>query len=53
MSEFKGQLLGIVLVIAAFAAIGTILVGAFETSATAIGSQITNVDSTSLLNVEL
>lgn len=53
MSEFKGQLLGIVLVIAAFAAIGTILVTAFESSAEAIGSKITDVDGTSLVSVIL
>ncbi len=49
MSEFKGQLLGIILVIAVFAVIGTILVSAFYTSAQAIGDQITTVADTGLL----
>ena len=49
MSEFKGQLLGIILVIAVFAVIGTILVSAFYTSAQAIADEITTVADTGLL----
>ncbi len=52
MSEFKGQLLGIVLVIAAFAAIGTVLVTAFQSSAEAISSKISSADNASLLSIE-
>lgn len=45
MSEFKGQLLGIILVIAAFGVIGGTLVGAFSTSASNVKNQIASVDS--------
>ena len=41
MSEIKGQILGVVLVLAIFGAIGTVLVNAFTTSATNIGDRIT------------
>lgn len=40
MSEIKGQILGVVLVLAIFGAIGTVLVNAFTTSATEIGKKI-------------
>ena len=40
MSEIKGQLLGIVLVVAVFGAVGTILVSAFKQSATNLKAKI-------------
>jgi ribosome-associated toxin RatA of RatAB toxin-antitoxin module len=44
MSEFKGQLLGMLLVVAVFGAISTVLVQAFTTSANQVASQVV-VDS--------
>lgn len=41
MSEIKGQLLGIVLVVAIFGAIGAVLYTAFKTSATEVANEIT------------
>ena len=40
MSEIKGQLLGIVLVVAVFGVVGGVLVTAFSASAEKIGSKI-------------
>lgn len=40
MSEIKGQLLGIVLVVAVFGVVGTLLVTAFQKSATNISKKI-------------
>ena len=40
MSEIKGQLLGIVLVVAVFGVVGGVLVTAFSKSAETIGSKI-------------
>lgn len=40
MSEIKGQLLGIVLVVAVFGAVGSILVTAFQKAATDLGTTI-------------
>ncbi len=41
MSEIKGQILGVVLVLSIFGAIGTVLVTAFKTNAENIAKQIT------------
>jgi hypothetical protein len=41
MSEIKGQLLGIVLVVAVFGVVGGVLVTAFTKSANSIASKIT------------
>jgi hypothetical protein len=46
MSELKGQLLGMLMVLAIFAAIGSILYGAFKQTANNISSQMTGVQST-------
>ena len=40
MSEIKGQLLGIVLVVAIFAAVGGVLLGAFKTAASNTAEKI-------------
>ena len=40
MSEIKGQILGVVLVLAIFGAIGTVLVTAFKNNATSIANKI-------------
>ncbi len=40
MSEIKGQILGVVLVLAIFGAIGTVLVTAFKNNATNIANKI-------------
>lgn len=45
MSEFKGQLLGLIIVISVFGAIGGILVSAFKNSATAISDKIGAADT--------
>lgn len=44
MSEIKGQILGVVLVLAIFGAIGTVLVTAFKNNANSIASKIGNVE---------
>ena len=44
MSEIKGQILGVVLVLSIFGAIGTVLVTAFKNSADSIASKITAED---------
>ena len=44
MSEIKGQILGVVLVLSIFGAIGTVLVTAFKNSADNIASKITAED---------
>ena len=44
MSEIKGQILGVVLVLSIFGAIGTVLVNAFKKSADSIASKITAED---------
>ena len=41
MSEIKGQLLGIVLVVAIFGAVAGVLLGAFKTAATNTAEKIT------------
>lgn len=41
MSEIKGQLVGILIVLAIGTAVGGILLGAFESQATSIASQVT------------
>lgn len=43
MSEIKGQLLGIVLVVAVFGVVGTVLVTSFETAATSLQTKIEDV----------
>lgn len=48
MSEFKGQLLGLIIVIGVFGAIGTVLYNAFADSAAAIADKVESVDSTNL-----
>lgn len=40
MSEIKGQILGVVLVLAIFGAIGTVLLNAFKTSADEVSEKI-------------
>lgn len=47
MSEIKGQLLGMILVIAIFAAISAAVVGMFKDEVTGISSQMSNVFETS------
>lgn len=42
MSEIKGQLLGMLLVLAAFATIGTVLYNALSTTANSVGSYVSN-----------
>ena len=42
MSEIKGQILGVVLVLAIFGAIGASLLSAFKTSASNVTSKITD-----------
>ncbi len=49
MSEIKGQILGVVLVLAIFGAIGTLLVSSFTTSAKDITKQMNNTDSSQAL----
>ncbi|MCI2110742.1 MAG: hypothetical protein LKK13_00115 [Bacilli bacterium] len=43
MSELKGQLLGMLLVLSIFAAIGSVLYAAFTKTADNISSQIDNI----------
>ena len=42
MSEIKGQLLGIILVVMVFAAIGTVMVGAFRNFGSTVTNQVTS-----------
>ena len=42
MSEIKGQLLGIILVVMVFAAVGTVMVGAFRGFGTTISNQVSS-----------
>lgn len=42
MSEIKGQLLGVVLVVGVFAAVAGVLVAAFKTAANGLSSKITD-----------
>lgn len=49
MSEIKGQILGVVLVLAIFGAIGTVLVSSFTQSAKDITGQMNNTDSSQAL----
>lgn len=46
MSEIKAQLLGILLVLGIFAAVGGVLVGAFESQASSIAAETTTFVST-------
>lgn len=43
MSEIKGQLLGMILVIAIFAAISTVIVTMFKNEVSGISSQMSNI----------
>lgn len=43
MSEIKGQLLGIVLVVAVFGVVGGVLVTSFETAASNVAEKIEDV----------
>jgi len=43
MSEIKGQLLGIVLVVAVFGVVGTVLVTAFQSAAKKVSQKIEDV----------
>jgi flagellar biogenesis protein FliO len=43
MSEIKGQLLGMILVIAIFAAISTVVVKMFKNEVNGISSQMSNI----------
>jgi len=45
MSELKGQLLGMLMVLAIFAAIGSVLYGAFKKTANNISSQMENAQT--------
>ena len=45
MSEIKGQILGVVLVLAIFGAIGTVLVNSFKTSATNVTQKMNSADT--------
>ena len=45
MSELKGQLLGMLMVLAIFAAIGSVLYGAFKKAADNISTQMENVQT--------
>jgi hypothetical protein len=45
MSELKGQLLGMLMVLAIFAAIGSILYGAFKKTANNISNEMTNAET--------
>ncbi len=45
MSEIKGQILGVVLVLAIFGAIGTVLVSSFKTSADTIKEKMNSADT--------
>ena len=49
MSEIKGQILGVVLVLAIFGAIGAVLVNSFTKSAESITGQMNNTDSSKTL----
>ena len=44
MSEIKGQLLGIVLVVAVFGAVGGMLLYAFQSSGKSIAEKVTTID---------
>lgn len=45
MSEIKGQILGVVLVLAIFAVVASALYGAFQESATTVAGNITGADT--------
>jgi hypothetical protein len=45
MSELKGQLLGMLMVLAIFAAIGSVLFGAFKQTANNISSEMTGAET--------
>lgn len=45
MSELKGQLLGIVLVVAVFGAVSTVLIEAFKNAGNKIAKKIEDVDN--------
>ncbi len=49
MSEIKGQILGVVLVLAIFGAIGTVLVTSFTNSANSVTQKMNEVDSSDKL----
>ncbi len=51
MSEIKGQILGVVLVLAIFGAIGTVLVTAFTDNAKSVAKKI-STDSTPTYNAD-
>lgn len=42
MSEIKGQLLGIILVVMVFAAIGGVMIGAFRSLGTTVTSEVSS-----------
>jgi hypothetical protein len=45
MSELKGQLLGMLMVLAIFAGIGSVLYKAFTSTATNVASQMSNAET--------
>ncbi|HIU44879.1 MAG TPA: hypothetical protein IAC52_01090 [Candidatus Enteromonas pullicola] len=45
MSELKGQLLGILLTLVAFAAVGTVMVSALSSTSDAISEKVSNETS--------
>lgn len=51
MSEIKGQLLGVLIVLGIFAAIGTILVTSFKSQASDLGNQMSTAQTVPAANV--
>jgi hypothetical protein len=53
MSEIKGQILGIVLVLAIFGTVAGLLVAAFKSSATSVASKIESADTVAQAKINL
>ncbi len=52
MSEIKGQLLGIVLVVAVFGAVGGMLLYAFQASAKNVATSVSEIDGKEITPVD-
>jgi hypothetical protein len=46
MSEFKGQLLGMILVLLVFSAVGTVVVQMFKNEANTVSAKVSSMDNT-------